>query len=206
MRRNAPAAETTIPIPRTELPGPMADADLDEFERYAVADAGMVPPGEAATCGVGAPGKLNFFRCPADASFYRSYSFLVCESEGRKRTYLLSGNLLGLPELEGHVKIARTTPFITHHGALGLWLISIEHDDNPWVRSGLLIAERAKTQWVAAVPIKKQSQYRLQPAGRDYGEPAWPDLTLPGWLKLAFPPEYRADIRDHPIMKLIRGE
>jgi hypothetical protein len=180
VRKNGPATDSATPIQMTDLPSLMADAELDEFERYAVSDAAMVPAGEAATCAVGPPGKMAYFRCPTDPAFYRSYSFLVCESEGRKRTYLLAGALFELPELEGHIRVARTTPYVTHFGTLGLWLISIEHDDNPWVKSALWAAEQAKSRWLAAVPVKKQSQYRMQPAGRDFGEPTWPELALSG--------------------------
>jgi hypothetical protein len=106
---------------------------------------------------------------------------------------------------KGRIKVGRTTPYINQYGALGLWLLSIEHDDNPWVSSGLRIAEAAKTQWVAALPAKKQSSYRLLVAEKDFGEPEWPNLNLVGWLKLAFPEEMRINSPDHPIAKALRG-
>jgi hypothetical protein len=187
------------------IPNSDAGDELDEFERYAVSDVITSKAGEAVTCSVGTPNKLHFFRCPTDPGLYRVLSFLVYEGEGKKRTYLLDGRLKDLPEFEGRIKVGRTTPYINQYGALGLWLLSIEHDDNPWVSSGLRIAEAAKTQWVAALPAKKQSSYRLLIAEKDFGEPEWPDLNLVGWLKLAFPEEMRINSPDHPIAKALRG-
>jgi hypothetical protein len=191
--------------PAADIPNPDAGDDLDEFERYAVSDVVTSRSGEAVTCIVGTPNKLHFFRCPADQGLYRAFSFLVFEDGGKKRTYLIDGRLKDLPEFEGRLKVGRTTPYITHHGSLGLWLLSIEHDDNPWVASGLRIAEAAKGQWVVALPVKAQSAYRMLPAERDFGEPDWPDLKLGGWMKLAFPDELRINSPDHPIAKVLRG-
>jgi len=191
--------------PRVEIPPPDAGKDLDEFARYAVTDVITSRSGEAVTCIVGTPNKLHFFRCPTDPDLYRTFTFLVYEGEGKRRTYLLDNPLKGLPEFEGRTKTGRTTPYITHHGALGLWLLSIEHDDNPWVASGLRIAEVAKSQWVAALPVKAQSAYRMLPAEKDFGEPEWPILGIGGWLKLAFPEELRINSPDHSVAKALRG-
>ena len=67
----------------------------------------------------------SFFRTHPDASYYLHLHVLVYDGEGKRRSYLLDPALLGLPELEGLCKICRVVPYITHHGAIGIWLISI---------------------------------------------------------------------------------
>jgi hypothetical protein len=75
------------------------------------------------------------------------------------------------------------------------------------VRSALIVANAAKTRWVAAIPVKALGAYTLLPAQRDHGEPAWPvDLTLQRLLRLAFPEDMRINDRKHPIARELRGE
>jgi hypothetical protein len=189
-----------------QIPPPDAPGDLDKYARFIVKDVVTATTGEAAVCTVGTPGKTSYFRAHPDASYYLHLHVLVYEGEGKRRTYLLDPALLGLPELEGLCKICRVVPYITHHGTIGIWLISIEYDDNPWIRSALNITEEAKARWVAAVAVTKQSQYRRQYPTREFDEPNWPELPVSGWLDLAFSADSWITERDHPVLKKIRGE
>jgi len=189
-----------------EIPSPDAGEELDEFARYAVQDVVTSQAGEAVTCSVGPPNKLHFFRTHRDPSLYRVLHFLVVETENKRRTYLVDGSLVGLPEFEGRTKVARTAPWINEFGGLGIWLPSIQHDENSWVRSALTLIEEAKTRWVAAIPVKKVGAYTLLPSKRDRGEPEWPHLTFAGWMNLAFPEDMRINTRDHSIAQMLRGE
>ena len=130
--------------PAPPVPPPDAPGDLDKYARFIVKDVVTATTGEAAVCTVGTPGKTSYFRTHPDTSYYLHLHVLVYEGEGKRRTYLLDPALLGLPELEGLCKICRVVPYITHHGTIGIWLISIEYDDNPWIRSALNITEEAK--------------------------------------------------------------
>jgi hypothetical protein len=216
MPRKATAVENTTPIQAIEavaeptgngsIPPPDAPQDVGKYARFLVDDTVTATTGDVAVCTVGVPGKTSFFRAHPDPAFYPHLRCLVFEGEGRKHTYLVDPSLGDLPELEGLLKIQRACPYITHHGAIGIWMISIEYDDNPWIRSALNILEEAKTRWVGAVSVKKQAQYRKQYPTRDYGKPPWPTLGLEGWLDLAFTADDWITDRDHPILKKIRGE
>jgi hypothetical protein len=206
----APAPEST-PTPEpvgngADIPSPTAGEDVDEFARYVVQDVISSQSGEAVVCTVGPPNKLHFFRTHADPTLYRTLHFLVVETDNKKRTYLVNGALIGLPEFEGRTRVALTAPWINEHGGLGIWLPSIQNDENPWVRSALIIIEEAKKAWVAAIPVKKAGAYSLLASQRNRGEPTWPNLDFSGWMRLAFPQDMRIDTRDHPIAKMLRGE
>ena len=54
--------------------------------------------------------------------------------------------------------------------------------------------------------MKKQNQYRVQYAARDFGPPPWPPLDQDKILELAFPEEDWILSRDHPALKRLRGE
>jgi hypothetical protein len=205
-----PAIDDPHPAPNgvdedaISIPG--AQDDPDEFARYAVTDVVTSQSGEAAFCYIGPPNKLHFFRAHHDTSLYRVLHFLTIEEENRKRNYLVRGDLVALPEFEGRTSVRRTSPWVNEFGAIGLWLVSIQSDDNSWVRSALNAIERAKSEWICAVPVKKAGQYTLVPSKRDRGEPKWPDLNFSGWMKLAFPDDMRIDSADHPIARHLRGE
>ena len=189
-----------------DIPPPNAGEDIDEFARYAVQDVTTPQAGEVVTCSVSPPNKLHFFRTHPNSTLYRILHFLVIETDNKKRSYLVNGALVGLPEFEGRTKVARTSPWINEHGGLGIWLPSIQHDENSWVRSALLAIERAQFEWIAAIPVKKIGAYTILPSQRDRGDPIWPSLNFSGWMKLAFPDDMRIDHRDHPIARQLRGE
>ena len=188
------------------IPSPTAGDELDEFAAYAVQDVITSQSGEVVTCSVGPPNRLHFYRTQKDALLYRDLHFLTIESDNKKRTYLVHGTLIDLPEFEGRTKVARTAPWINEHGGLGIWLPSIQHDENSWVRSALIAIERAKVEWIAAIPVKKFGAYTILPKSRDLGEPSWPKLDFAGWMNLAFPEDMRINNRDHPIAAKLRGE
>ena len=97
--------------------------------------------------------------------FYRDFNILEYETaEGKRTQYLIDPDLCVLPELENRVTIKRLIPFVTLNGAYGLWPIAISQDDNKWIVTGLRIAERAKTEWVAVIPRRKAGEYQMLPA------------------------------------------
>jgi hypothetical protein len=114
------------------IPPPHAGDDLNEFSRFVVSDAVVPQQGEIITCSVGPPNKLYFFRVHPDPKLQCTLHTLEIEVENRKRVYLVSGALVALPEFEGRTKAKLTVPWINHHGGLGVWLISAQHDQNSW--------------------------------------------------------------------------
>jgi hypothetical protein len=205
-----------------ELEGPDADGgedfdqaglpstkpgDLGDFEQFAISSGSETRSASAVICSVGRPGKIDFFRVPADDKLYRDFSVLEFEADGgNKKQYLVGPGLSGLPELEGRAKTKRLVPYVTLHGALGLWPISLDQEDNTWVRSALYIVGEARSRWVAAISHRQSGAYRMLPASGLHPEPVWPLKNLKEWLDLSFPPERRILDRNHPVMMKLRGE
>jgi hypothetical protein len=182
------------------------EVELDEFAQYAVETVVTSHVGDVAFCHVGPPNKLHFIRASLEPRMYRDLHFITIEEENKKRSYLVHGALIGLPEFDGRTKVARTCPWVNEFGAIGFWLVSILNDENSWVRSALTVIEAAKSEWICAFPVKRAGQYSIVRSQRDRGEPKWPALSFPGWMKLAFPEDMRINSPDHPIAKLLRGE
>ena len=158
-------------------------------------------------CTVGRPGKLDYFRTSQDDKLYRDFSILEFAADGGNRLqYLIDPSLCGLPELRSRTGLKQLVPFITLNGGLGLWPISVENDDNTWVKSARNIVIEARSRWVAAIPYRATGAYQLLPASGQHPDPEWPLKTLPEWLNLAFPRERRIEDRDHPVMMKLRAE
>jgi hypothetical protein len=166
MKGNGPTTETTArqdaAKAKPSIPPPDEPNDLDKYARFIASDAVVATKGAVAVCSWGPPPKSSFIRTHPSPEFYVHLHVLVLESEGKRRTYLLDPRLLVLPELEGYPKIQRTTPWISEHGAIGIWPISVELDDNPWVRSALNVTSEAQTRWLAAIAVKKLVVWTIQ--------------------------------------------
>ena len=115
---------------------------------------------------------------------------LVHEVGSKKKTYLIDPGLQTDPDLEGLTKIVMVVPYVTHHkpAKLGLWLISIEHENNPWIQSALNIIEVIKQSWLKVIPVTARGEYITRPPSVPFGEPNWADTPreIDGWLDLAF--------------------
>jgi hypothetical protein len=117
--------------PAAEIPSPNAGDELDEFARFEVKDVNATATGEPLTCKVGPPNKMMFIRAPLDTSLYKTMTLFVHETGTKKQTYLIDPKLQDHEIFEGYTKTALLAPYITHHGALGIWPISVTHEDNP---------------------------------------------------------------------------
>ena len=126
---------------------------------------------------------------------------------GGKRLYLIDPALCALPELEGMIKRVMFVPYCTQFGGLGMWPVSVDYDDIPWIKSALHICSEALEHWVSACSVKKQGQYRIQHATKDFGQPPWPaDLTQERLFSLAFRDNDMILDRDHEALCAARGE
>jgi hypothetical protein len=195
-------------IDSPDIPPPDAPSNLDKYARFIASDAVAATKGAIAVCSWGTPPKGSFIRTHPQADYYLHLHVLVYEGDGKRKTYLLDPRLLGLPEVEGYTKIVRTVPWITNHGNIGIWPISIEFDDNPWIKSALNVTSEAQTTWLSAIAAPKQGQYRVQYPSRELGDPDWSQTpqTISGWLDLAISDSAWITDRDHPVLKRIRGE
>jgi hypothetical protein len=193
-------------ISAADLPGP-DDADIEDLARFAVTAGPIQVAGRSVTCTVGPPGKINFFRVHPDPSFHLTFTFYVHEEGSSKTHYLLLPQVCGLPEFQGSRRVLKQlSPYVTQHGALGLWPVAVSAGGNKWISSALVIIESAKANWVAAIPDTDRGEYIEYPAPVDLGKAQWPDLDRNGWLKLGFPKDRIIGSRDHPIAKKLRAE
>ncbi len=56
-----------------------------------------------------------------------------------------------------------------------------------YIQVALQAIERAKDEWIAAIPVKDGGRYKLKPCAIDHGEPRFPVSTVDAWIDLAFP-------------------
>jgi hypothetical protein len=139
-------------------------------------------------CTLSTPPKSSFIRAHPDRSFRINVYVLVHEVGGKRQTYLLDPSLLTDPDLEGLTKIIALVPWLTHHKPpkLGLWAVSVEHENNPWIRSALNIIEAARNSWLKIIP--SGGEYITRDPAVTFAEPDWSKTpaTIYGWLDLAF--------------------
>jgi hypothetical protein len=135
----------------------------------------------------------------------------VHEIGSTKKTYLIDPDLLDDPDLEGLTKIIMAVPYATHHNPhkLGLWLVSIGQEGNPWVQSSLNIIEELTRNWLKVIAVKERGEYITRPPAIRFGEPKWESTpaTIAGWLDLAFQETdwLTPDNWDeHPLRKALR--
>jgi hypothetical protein len=189
-----------------DIPPPDAAKSPSKFARFKVSETIIHSAGEAAVVEVRKPESGAFFRTHPDPEMYTPV-WCFERKVGGKRLYPIDPALRGLPEIEGMTKQVTFVPYITQFGGMGVWPIAIEYEELAWIKSALHICEEAKNRWVAAVSVKKQQAYRLQPATKDFGPPPWPPhLDQDKILELAFRPDEWITDRDHPALQQIRGE
>jgi hypothetical protein len=189
-----------------DIPSPDAAKEPSKFARFRVDDRVIHTIGEAASVEVKKPDNGVFFRTHPDLELYTPISCFERKAGGKK-LYLIDPALSDLPEIEGMTKRVVFAPYVTQFGGLGVWPISIDYADMAWIKSALYICDEAKARWVAAISVKRQQAYRLQPSANDFGPPPWPpNLTQDRVLELAFRQDEWILDRDHEALKQIRGE
>lgn len=106
-----------------------------------------------------------------------------------------------------HTLLACTTKL----GTPFLWPIRMADADgkwNIWHQSAWQIAEKAQVRWARMQANRDAghyvAEYDQRPPG-DQQEPAWPDLKLSEWLRLAFQ-GFTIDSLDHPVLNRLRLE
>jgi hypothetical protein len=204
--QNNDDGKNVAPLSQPEIPPPDAVKSPNKFSRFKVSENIVATAGEAAAVEVKRPDNGVFIRTHSDHALWEAV-WCFERKAGGKRLYLIDPQLSTLPEIEGMTKKVLFAPYCTQFGGLGLWPISIDYDELAWIKSALHICAEAVEKWVSATSVKKQQQYRLQYATRDFGPPPWPpNLTQEHLLSLAFREADMILNRDHDALRAIRGE
>ena len=195
-----------------EIPAPDAPNNLGKYARF-VASEEVVSSRQAKAhaCMLSPPPKNSFARVHPDNNLRLNLHVLVHEVGNKKKLYLIDPGLQADPDLEGLTKIIMVAPFVTHHKPpkLGLWPVSIEHENNPWIQSALNIIAELQQSWLKVIPVTARGEYITRPPAAHFGEPKWEDTPghITGWLDLAFqetdwltPDNWEA----HPVRKALR--
>ena len=196
----------------TQIPPQDAPSNLSKYARFVASEEIVATKqAKAHACMLGPPPKNSFVRAHPNKALRLNLHILVHEVGNKKKTYLIDPGLQTDPDLEGLTKIVMVVPYITHHkpAKLGLWLISIEHENNPWIQSALNIIEVIEHSWLKVIPVTARGEYITRPPSVPFGEPNWTDTPcdIDGWLDLAFQetdwltPE---NWMDHPVRKALR--
>jgi hypothetical protein len=201
-----PGAASPIGVNGVEPPLPSHDGGIGDFEQFAISTDVDHLDGVPVTCRVGAPKKGTFFRCHPNPDYYKALNFLEHEIDGKRRQFLILSSLLGLEEVDGLVGSRLVVPYITQHGLVGVWLVSIEHADNTWVSSAMGAIRAAKATWTAATAKPPIGQYLVRHPAVEIPEPSWPDWSLKQWYDVAFPADVWIKDREHVILRKLRGE
>ena len=97
---------------------------------------------------------------------------------------------------------------ITRQGVIFLWPVRLpgpDGRDNPWSRSALDAAERARERWIRVASNMSLGAYEVFQATADIPDPQWPEEGgLQGLLAIAFRDRF-ITTPDHPIIQRLRG-
>ena len=196
----------------TEIPPSDAPRNLSKYARFVASEEVVAAKqAKAHACMLCPPPKNSYARTHPDNTLRLNLHVLVHEVGNKKKTYLIDPGLQTDPDLEGLTKIVMVVPYVTHHKPpkLGLWPVSIEHENNPWIQSALNIVEALKQQWLKVIPVTARGEYITRPPSVLFGEPNWGGMpgNIDGWLDLAFqetdwltPDNWT----DHPVRKALR--
>jgi hypothetical protein len=133
----------------------------------------------------------------------------VLELQEDRETYLVDPALW--PELASEPAFSPRLLIagVNRQGVAFLWPIKLPGPDGKiiaWHRSALDAAEQARSAWTRVYADMSLGAYRVEVApalGRF--EPAWPDLPMGEWLRIAFRDKF-ITAGDHPTLRQLRGE
>jgi alpha-glutamyl/putrescinyl thymine pyrophosphorylase clade 1 len=208
-----PAPLSTPTIINNERPMTMEQTAkiLDPFENL---DQLRLPQDFAAAAGVKKlittvpvrkPDRQNFVRVHGDPD--RRISAGIIELKDDREIYLVYPNVM--PELVGEYHAAVLHQAITRQGVSFIWPTRLPSPDgrvNEWHRSLAEAAERAVEQWLRVAANTALGAYEIFSAIDEnrLPEPAWPEISFPELLRVAFRDRIINTV-DHPVIKRLRG-
>jgi hypothetical protein len=153
------------------------------------------------------PNKARVFRVHADPTFRLKTLLLVLKEDNE--SYLVLPHLREHLANEGTCGVFALLPCVSKQGTPFIWPIRMADSEgkwNIWHQSAWQIAERAMVRWARMQSNRDAGHYVAEYDQRHLEQqqlPAWPDLTLADWLRLAFR-GYTIDSLDHPILRRLR--
>jgi len=152
-------------------------------------------------------------RKPAREWFVRTHPSLKYRVEAGVLTlkelgesYLVTPGLCAMLADETTLRATLLVTSITKQGTLFVWPIPLPDSTgrtNSWTTSALSAAEAARHHWTRVQSDMQTGAYSLIVA-EDESEPAWPDLSFPDILRLAFRDRLIQSF-DHVILRQLRG-
>jgi len=149
------------------------------------------------------PSPQDFIRVHP-APEYRENFAMVDLREDREEYLVLPAIL---PELTGEVVYKTVFTAINRQGTVFLWPVRLPAADDrktEWPRSAREAAELAMTRWVRMKANMSLGAYEITVAESVMADPAWPELSYPELVRVAFRERIITTL-DHPVIKRLRG-
>ena len=150
------------------------------------------------------PNRQDFVRVHPDPA-YRLTPAAIIELKEDREVYLVTPDMA--VELPSEFAPATLFTVVNRQGVLHLWPVKLPGADgkhNEWHRSAAEAAELAMQRWVRVTANMALGAYEIFEATGDLPEPAWPDLSFPGILRIAFRDRI-IDSLDHAVVQRLRG-
>ena len=153
------------------------------------------------------PNKHEFFRVHGGGEFWKPMALIELERE----LYVVH------PSMEIHldptdIYYVFLCLAISKSGLLFFWPVKISRDErrNSWNDSALDIAKQAVTTWVKIRSRQEDGKgsgyYEADAPIADFGEPAWPDLSLTQLYDIAFKGDRIINRMDHLVIQKLSGQ
>jgi hypothetical protein len=153
---------------------------------------------------IGKPNSQDFFRVHPSPDFRDVFAFIKLKDEGE--TYLLMPRIA--QEMPPNEFFMATIFLATNRqGVARVWPVHLPAPDgtlNEWHRSEADAAEYAMRHWIRIQANRSLRGYEQFEATGSIPDPAWPELSFPELLKIAFK-DFLVDSFDHPLIKRLRG-
>ena len=202
-----PVKPPNLPMIGAATPGPGADDwDLDGLRVSQDFGASFGVKRVITTVPVKKPDKTWFVRNHPDPAY--RVEAMVLELREDRETYVIDARLHEALATEPAVTRQLLITSINRQGVLFLWPIrlpGLDGKSNPWNESAMEAARLAQESWVRVVANMALGANNVQAASAQLGEPAWPELSFPEVIKIAFR-DRRISDWDHPALRRLRGE
>jgi hypothetical protein len=148
----------------------------------------------------------EFVRVHADEAFALPTTLLEVKAD--REIYLVTPSLRDALATESAMSVRTLFTTINRQGVLFLWPVRLPTPTgriDPWTRSAMDAAERARTAWIRLQANMSLGAYEVFEATGDLPEPEWPAVSFGDILRIAFR-DKRIDTLDHPVLRQLRGE
>lgn len=151
------------------------------------------------------PGKQSFVRCHPSPAYRAECGLLTLD--GDDRPFIVDPSVVHL--VSGDLKTVQLRVATDRQGNISLWpvpLPPIDGAENSWNLSHRQIADLAEDRWVRMVSNRGIGAYDVLEATGEIPDPVWPELNLEEIFEIAFGGGHVIESRDHPALRILRGE